>query len=291
MFFKTPRNPANEKTPYESLRDSLLASVATLRFVRQTSDIPIPHIYMFFSEGPDVLKLNRPWMIIERMAGERLTNVMADMNLDRLSKIGEQLGSLYSQLIDNQLPSIGSLRSFAKGTKIDVGPVCSDPNGNFMSINYYRRRDRLGLVQFAQKSYDTVPEYFLRTANYAILSLINQLKNIRSPTNARDSQPVKYDFWNIWQYVHIRHLHLFFPEFVVTPLLSNFFTLDTTAFNLDNIHVDDQYNICGVIDWDGINVKPVHLAMQLPRPLEVTKSYWIGSSRRQRHYIWTIHGS
>jgi hypothetical protein len=48
MFLKTPLLEAKGKTPYEALRDALFASISTLRFVRANTDIPIPHVFMFF---------------------------------------------------------------------------------------------------------------------------------------------------------------------------------------------------------------------------------------------------
>jgi hypothetical protein len=135
------------------------------------------------------------------------------------------------------------------------------------------------LIQISQKPYDNTVEYFLHTANFAVLSLIYSLiDNIPE----RDLATGQFDLWKLWEFVHLRHLHLFFKEFVTSSVLSeDFFTLDTSAFNLENVHIDDQFNVCAIIDWDGLTVKPAHLAIQLPRPLDLVGSYWSTSSISQ----------
>jgi hypothetical protein len=271
MFFKTTRHPANEKTPFEALRDHLIASVGTLRYLRDNTTLPIPHVFMYFVEGPDLLKLNRPWCIIERMPGEPLKRLMAEMTLDRLEKIGLQLAALYSQLLRTRFNAIGSLRLWARGRKVKIGPIASDPNGQPLTTSHYKPRQRRlgqhnhpGYDRRVNRPYSTVADYFLHIGNAAVHSLLATLRD----------RPIR-DLWQTWQYIHLRHLHLYMTEYLKTDLITNVFTLDTSALNLENIHIDDQCNISGILDWDGIAIKPIHLAMTLPSPLCATTSYWL----------------
>jgi hypothetical protein len=84
-------------------------------------------------------------------------------------------------------------------------------------------------------------------------------------------------FWNLSSFIHMRHLHAFIPSFAESKLLVDYYTFDMPNFDVGNIHIDPEGNICGVVDWTGINIIPAHLAIRLPNSLQTS---WFSTERQ-----------
>jgi hypothetical protein len=268
FFFRTTWDHLSVSAPYESRADSLLSTVATLRYLRRNTDIPVPHVFYFFVEGPDLLGINRPWMIIERLPGSPLRTKVVNIGMDRLERIGTQLGKLYSQLVELKFEKVGAL-TLQRGGKVAVGPVTANPSGGFLNSVFYRVREGgRGQRLDVDRPYHSPGAYFTRLPKYVL----------GFPATTPDI------LWSMRSYIHFRNLHAQIPEFIENEFLKPFLCLDTHAFDLENIHVDNEWNISGIIDWDGTTIKPIHIALQLPHPLESTQSFF---SPPRADSIWT----
>ena len=255
------------KYPYDSLIDRTWATVSTLRFLEDRSQVPVPHVYYFFLEGVDVLGGNCPWIILERLPGMSLSSWIPHLSTSQIKHIGQQWGNFLAVVQSFRFESVGALRTIAKGNSRAIERVGADPDGNHLTADHYSSPSRThgGAISRPRDKPKTSVDHLLSLASTATISLMDRLP-IR--TEDHDYETRENYLWNLKAYISMRHLHGLIPQYTESNILENYFTFDLPNFELGNINIDSNGYICGIVDWSGVNIGPSHIAFRFPRSLQ-----------------------
>ena len=99
------------KIPYRNTVPSryLTASeVATMDFLRQKLEIPVPHVYAWSSEK-DSNEVGAEYIVMEKATGVRLGDLWWSLNAKQLLKVITQLVQYEAKLLQTPLSSYGSI--------------------------------------------------------------------------------------------------------------------------------------------------------------------------------------
>ena len=200
------------------------SEIATMKYVREHTSIPVPEVYAFETTSNNPAKL--PYILMECIDGHRVPAKARDLPSHLLKQILHELAGVLLKLSTLQFPKIGNLYENSDGryridTMLDrkgkkVGPFTS-------STEYYRWRAEQPLVRSNNSSMD-LKDAFFHSYLYK-LSLPFLMNGFR-------------------------------PEGPF-PLAHNDLGTHNTLF-------DNDGNLKGVIDWTGACVVPWESFAQLP---------------------------
>ncbi|MCJ1231465.1 hypothetical protein MMC12_008142, partial [Toensbergia leucococca] len=133
--------------------------VATTEFVRHSTDIPVPIIYIFDSSSNN--KLGFEWMLMEKAAGRAVSEVWKDMDYESKINLTHQVADRMDHLSRLEFKKIGGLRMRFTESELEfyVGPIV---HGEF-----YKER-RLTHIQ-NRGPFETLQDYYS-----AMLDVIEQ---------------------------------------------------------------------------------------------------------------------
>ena len=273
IFLQFPLVQLSLTYPYDSLLDRIWATVATLRFLEDRSQLPVPHVYYFFLEGVDILGGNCPWMILERLPGMSLSSWIAHLSTSQIQHIGQQWGNSLAITQSFRFNSIGALRTNARGKFVTTQTVGSDPDGNHLIAEHYSFPSCVYNVVTSRPRDNprTSIDYLLSLARTSTIRLIKRF--------SRKMEDGSYDtheknLWGLTAFIGARHLHSLIPQYSESNIFENYFTFDLANFEFGNIHIDSTGYICGIVDWSGVNIVPSHIAVRLPQTFQITT--WLG---------------
>jgi len=267
ILLQFPLVQVSLKYPYDSLLDRTWATVSTLRFLQNRSQVPIPHVYYFFLEGVDILGGNCPWIIIERLPGMSLSSWLSHLSTSHIQSIGQQWGQTLAIVQSFRFNSVGSLRTTARGKLITTETVGSDPDGNHLTADHYSSPSRThnGVISRPRDVPRTSIDHLFSLAN---TSTIRLMKRLSVTTEDESYEAREQQLWSLAAYVSARHLHTLIPQYAESNVLENYLTFDLPNFEIGNIHIDGNGNICGIVDWSGVNIVPSHIAFRLPQTFQ-----------------------
>ena len=222
------------------------------------------HVYYFYLEGVDILGGNCPWIIQERLPGTPLHRDIGAFSAAQIQSIGHQWGSQLAFIHSLRFFSAGALRTTAKGERVVIQTVGSDPEGNHLTADHYSSpfRTSNGIKSIPRDKPKAAVEYLFSLANTALVRLLTGLGRRFSEKNPEERE----DFlWGCVAYLYLRHLHLFIPQYAISDLVESYFVLDLPSLDLGNIHINATGNICGIVSCDGMNIVPSHLILRLPQ--------------------------
>ncbi|KAF8211586.1 kinase-like domain-containing protein [Mycena galopus ATCC 62051] len=214
------RTPIAEWSP--ALEKRMRSDIVGIQLIQSRTNIPIPRIHDFSAvpENP----FGRPYMLMDRVKGTQLAKLWFDpvwATEERRKTVFRSLVSFMSQLQLFEFPTIGSL-DFDPSTDsyvmVPLLPSCDDiRNGNTI----------------ARGPYNTVHAYLL--------------DEIARQTTSAPSTDHK---------VSLSLLRLFAGALPDHDLDGPPFVLSIPDFNYQNVFVNDNGEVTGLIDWDGIMVGP-----------------------------------
>jgi hypothetical protein len=214
------RTPIAEWSP--TLEKRLRSDIIGMQLIQSRTNIPIPRIHDF-SVNPENA-IGRPYMLMERVKGTQLCKLWFDhawFTEERRKTVFESLVSYMSQLQSLEFLSIGSLDYDVHSNSHFVAPLLPSfddiANGNTT----------------ARGPYSTVHAYLLGEISTQISS---------APTT--DHQ------------VSLALLRMFAGSLPDETLDGPPFVLSMPDFNYQNVFVDNDGNVTGLIDWDGMFVGP-----------------------------------
>ena len=217
----------NQRLLYES-------EVATMRFVREKTQIPVPKVYAYDSTYSNAL--GTPYIFMEYIAGEPYPFPFNRQRLikdEDLSKIHAQLTGFSWQLSKHPFNAIGQLRySSGEGTDVVVGPIIDRKDrsyGPFMSSKAFYKT-RAETVHEFEKGQHT--------------ALTDSEAKSRIETAALHVLAAK---------------HAGEECFDTGP-----FILQHADLHWQNLLFDEQCKIVGVIDWEWAQTVPVDSFNMLP---------------------------
>ncbi|KAJ7081442.1 hypothetical protein C8R44DRAFT_895066 [Mycena epipterygia] len=114
-------NPAIPVSEQE-LAERFSSEVATLRFLKTRTSIPVPELYYWDADAAN--PVGTRYMLMQRFSAELLIHVFNDMTPAGREKVVTQIAKFEAELYDNSLGAIGVLID-GNGTVGPLGPSCT----------------------------------------------------------------------------------------------------------------------------------------------------------------------
>ncbi|KAH6627412.1 kinase-like domain-containing protein [Chaetomium tenue] len=114
-----------------------LSEIATARYLKRFTEIPVPEIYYHDLE-PDN-NVGAPFVLMEKMPGRQLRLMWDDLSLEGKKSALSQVASVIAQLASLKFDRIGSLHHAEPGVGPLISPCLEHPKGPFQSVEEYLR--------------------------------------------------------------------------------------------------------------------------------------------------------
>ncbi|KAF7370423.1 Phosphotransferase family protein [Mycena sanguinolenta] len=230
----------------DDLATRFASEVATLRFIKSKTSIPVPQLYHWDSDPTN--PIGTRYMLMQRIPAPVLAHVMKDISYAGWRKIVIQIAHYETQLLGNPLSSIGALFD-EHGTVGRLIPTCTAP--------FLLRQDRGPFrcsKDFLLASVDSQLDLIINhrvqwTAWRAHWSELNGgVESIPAEYAVRWFELLRDAICNMPD-----ELHLQFPQLPATV-----FRLAHTDFNEGNLLISsaEDATIVAVLDWEGAQVLP-----------------------------------
>ncbi|KAJ6622648.1 kinase-like domain-containing protein [Mycena sp. CBHHK59/15] len=233
----------DERMSPEALVRRFISEVATLRYVKKKTTIPVPEVYHAVSDSEN--PVGARYILMERLSGQTLTAPWNTFTSDQRRNMIASLANFQAQLLELEFPAIGCLVD-EQGTVGPLGLSCTYP---------FVLRDDCGPFKSSK-------DFLLAHVN-AELDLL---------TNHVDEWTEKRQFWanlnggfeDLPREYAIQWFQLLLDGISALPfeLLDppeNAFVLYHDDFNSGNILVShaDPTVVVGILDWEGSRVSPL----------------------------------
>ncbi|KAJ5373057.1 Aminoglycoside phosphotransferase [Penicillium concentricum] len=267
------------------LSGKLLASeAATLKYLRQATDIPITEVYSYSASSNHPIGV--PYILMSKAQGWPLQNVWTiNSSVDRLSltdkaKIMFQLGQITWKLAQVRFDRIGSL--FEENNNIEIGECMSRghilherysldelPRGPFTTESEFYNSLRGAMTQHAE---------CLRLTPHCFIAPIPSREDYENDAAHRDAS----DLWNGFVAIGdkldsaenrldyilaadaLQDLIVQRTSGYLTHTLPNPFPLHHPDLSVNDIFVDDDFNITSIIDWSFCSSVPLAILLAPP---------------------------
>ncbi|KFY16929.1 hypothetical protein V492_01008 [Pseudogymnoascus sp. VKM F-4246] len=241
--------------------------VATIIFVHQNTDIPVPQIFAFDDSREN--ELGFEWILMEMLPGATLRTRWRKLSRDAKRDLVEQIAKYQAQLFCQQFPAIGNI-FVNPGTQL----MTKDSPHSTVAADTKQVQEEnqqllptLGqLVSMIWGDYITqdVPRGPFTNAEDWIrarltLVLTEQERIIKTSDDEDDIEEAE-DAKEIAERL-LKLLPSIFPSNTNTPELSILFHDD---LSMQNILCDDDGKITGIIDWECVSALPLWRACELP---------------------------
>ena len=198
------------------------SQVATLRLIASMTAIPVPQVYAFDTSTSN--QIGAPYFCMSFVPGQTLATAWFDTTLPtplegRRLRALTALSQCLAQLAQFSFPKIGSIHKGEDGD-LTIGP-CYD----------WKEKEDGTFCIVASGPYDTAAEY-LRD-HYAVTDKNDNPWSVAGKTVTKAA---------------VRHLPFQDP--------SQGFVLSIPDFDVQNIMVDDEGGLTGIIDWDLVQTLP-----------------------------------
>ncbi|KAJ6607234.1 hypothetical protein B0H10DRAFT_2228149 [Mycena sp. CBHHK59/15] len=223
----------------QDLEDRFLSEVATLRFLKTKTSIPVPKVY--YCDPDETNPVGTRYMLMERMSGVLLTHIIPELTAVGRQTVLTQLAKYEVELYDTPLASIGML-IHENGTVGPVGPSCTGLEVVPSNRGPFRSSKQL-LLACVDTELDLV-----RTADWTNL----RGGGVSSFNGGVEGLPAEYaKQWFLLLHGAIETL----PDELRFPPV---FRLAHTDCNEGSILVSsgDDPTVVGVVDWEGARVIP-----------------------------------
>ncbi|KAL2022127.1 hypothetical protein VTK56DRAFT_5956 [Thermocarpiscus australiensis] len=110
-----------------------LSEIATTRYLKRFTEIPVPEIY-YYDLDPDN-DIGAPFVLMEKMPGRHLHKLWEGLTLEHKKSALSQMASIIAQLASLEFDQIGSLEEHGIGPLIS--PCFEHPKGPFQSVGEY----------------------------------------------------------------------------------------------------------------------------------------------------------
>lgn len=119
-------------------RHKTSSEVATIKFVRQNTDIPVPRIIDYNSSNQNILGFE--WILMEMMPGEPLAKRWRKLSMPAKEALVERIFGYQAQLFRHKLTGIGNLY---KTISVDHGPSATAFHlGQIVSMAFFWDKNR-----------------------------------------------------------------------------------------------------------------------------------------------------
>ncbi|MCJ1381219.1 hypothetical protein MMC17_004328 [Xylographa soralifera] len=236
------------------------SEVATITFVRQTTDIPVPQIITFDNSSEN--ELGFEWILMEMLPGETLRTRWRKLSEDAKRDLVKQVAKYQAQLCQNYLPGIGNIfvdqvvlpmskqllrRTVAK-TKYEVLFV-----DRLVSMIFFWG-DHIA-QDVSRGPFENSQDWIRARLSLVLTDQERILKTSDNKDDIENSEDAKEIVEKL-----LKLLPSVFPSNTGTPELNVLFHDD---LSMQNILVDDHEKITSFIDWECVSALPLWRACEL----------------------------
>lgn len=243
-------------------RYKTLSEVATLDFVRQNTDIPVPKVFAFNAQNDN--ELGFEWILMERMPGKPLSERWRTMSFMAKEKLVKRLASFAAQLFRKKLHHMGNLYHREKhGETVDASTHTTSAESFVV--------DRIVSMQFfwADHLNQDVPRGPFHSSEEWLSARLLFHQNdcertLRTSEDEDDLETAKKIAQIVQKLVSLvplafRSIPEGYPE--ASALLHD-------DISNSNTLVDEHGNLTAIIDWECVSALPLWKGCQLPVLLE-----------------------
>ncbi|CAZ83117.1 unnamed protein product [Tuber melanosporum] len=218
----------NTSTPPAAVRPYLIRSeVATYSFLKKETKVPVPEVFAY------ALDSNNPvgtgYILMETIKGKNLLS--ASPTNGQLSKVLAQLAEVYQELYRHPFPLMGSLDTPGS---TNIGPVLHDLMAD-LALTINGGRNTRQLVAFPGPFINLKDYYCALIPRILHLIVVGEL----------------YPFWAVDAFLIHRFLFDLLGQWSEDIQETGRFYLRHFDDKGDHIMVDEDFNITGIIDWEG----------------------------------------
>ncbi|KAI1422021.1 kinase-like domain-containing protein [Xylaria sp. FL1777] len=204
--------------------------IASMKFFKSKSTIPVPDVFAYDHDPSN--QVGAPYMLIEYIHGSAADDLRSIKKCENFGtpeqdyKFRQQMAKIQAQVLMFQFSKIGSLYYDGDTENFYIGPDVDTGKGPWTSSADYYRDLADVLMKVAAARYHRNPE---DNTYFCAPVLLNHLMSIHSKGSDGPYNLINRDF------------------------------------GAHNILVDNEFNIVGVIDLDGVFAAPPEAAAQYPR--------------------------
>ncbi|KAJ7490835.1 kinase-like domain-containing protein [Mycena latifolia] len=235
----------DDTMPTADLEQRFLSEVATLRYVKKNTTIPVPEVYHAVSTADN--PVGARYMLMQRIPGQLLISHWMQFSAEERRKVVAQLADFQAQLLQLEFPTIGCLVD-ENGTVGPLGLSCTYPfalrnstdRGPFSSSRDF-------LLAYVRAELD------LLTRRLAYWT--EQRRTWSACNGGFDDLPASYAVE--WFQLLLDGITALPADLLDPPDCA--FVLFHDDFNEGNIIVSrsDPTEVVGIIDWEGSRISPL----------------------------------
>lgn len=224
------------------------SEVATINFVREKTDMPVPRILAFDSESGNDLGFE--WIMMEMMPGITLRKRWRKMSWEAKENLVRQLVHYQAQLHEKSFPRIGNLfPHVGESTSLELGPI--------VSLVFFWG-DHL-THDVPRGPFETSHEWLQTRLRFALADQQRILDTSDDEDDIEDAQFAK----ELAEDVAHQLTNIFPPE-----AASQHNILFHDDLSMQNILVDETGKLTAIIDWECVSTVPFWRACQFPQLLD-----------------------
>ncbi|KAF3004365.1 hypothetical protein E8E13_009823 [Curvularia kusanoi] len=248
-------------------RAKVLSEVATIEYVRQHTNIPVPKILQF--DASHVNELGFEWMLMDVVPGTQLNKLWKSMTWLKKELIVRKVVALMVQLFRKRFPVMGNLYPTGESNTFNTPQF---RQGEVVQLTFF-------WANHLKFNVDRGP--FLSSEQWMRVSLDLQIQAADDPVavvpgpfdddDEEDEDAVENEQLRAAQLINRgRRLINLLPK-IFPAGEPEAFTLYHHDLHEDNIFVDENCELSGIIDWECMLTAPLWAACKIPKFLNSRK--------------------
>ncbi|EKJ72851.1 hypothetical protein FPSE_06897 [Fusarium pseudograminearum CS3096] len=213
-----------------SFADVVGIEVASMRFLKAKTSIPVPEVH-YYNTDPEN-EVGAPYILMDYIHGttaDKLSHAKCDPDMygtpDQDRRFREQMAEIQVTISTFKFDKIGSLHYDETTSEFFIGPELETGKGPWNSPMEY---------------YNDLADHVLQVCEKNASSKLRESPSFENP--------------NLF-----KHLMSLYSSSNKGP-----FSLVDRDFGANNLLVDDEFRIIGVIDFDGVMAAPIEVIAQFP---------------------------
>ncbi|KAJ4410678.1 hypothetical protein N0V82_009157 [Gnomoniopsis sp. IMI 355080] len=228
--------------------------IATLRWVRDTTDIPVPKIIAFQDSNDN--EIGFEWILMDRMPGTPLYRRWRTMSMTQKVALTNRVAEFQAQLArcddpDTRFRGIGTLSA---DSEKEAGVSTTLTPGQMVSYNFFMS-DHLH-YDVPRGPFRSSHDWLSSELNLIILEQRAVLEKTEDEDDVENAEEVLLAAQKL--------LGLLPKVFPPTQHSTEVTVICNDDLNLNNILVDDEGNITAIVDWECVSALPIWMAVRMP---------------------------
>ncbi|KAK4683631.1 hypothetical protein P7C73_g6603, partial [Tremellales sp. Uapishka_1] len=250
------------------LPHSILSEVATVRWIRQETNIPTPEVLAFNPSADGDNDLRFPWMLLEVIPGHDFGQKWKTISMEKKEDVVKTLAAFQAELYEKPFTSIGSI--------FDDSTSVVSTHGH---LPYTFHVGQIQAKEFLDPTIN-VPRGPFRNTFYWLNSDLNPGSTDRMgclgySMDAEDGEDVKDDAYPILK-LDVASMDPF--RRVVANTFPRSTPVETTRlllpdFEPGDVVIDDHGKVLALLDWSYAVVVPVWLSCRVPDMISIRPRY------------------